>query len=369
MKELLIISDGKSLSEINDFFLDRSLREWLRIIFWEIKPIFSKDKVLEPLDNELPGKHQKFERIADFEEALILVKNDIDICFYFGWSRPESNKVYALLNSLGITWVRFNMTPALISMRKAYENGLKRMLRNIIYEVKHNAKVRPNYITTVGNTAQTVLTELGRVKSIPINGLDYEKFLLPKNDGGEKVPYIVYIDQNLVKHRDFKNWSHLSMGSYDYYNQLALFFKAMQSHYEMPIKIALHYTNVDKQFNEIFQDFEKIKSETNDLVADAKMVLGHFSSAIAYGVVYQKPIQLLSFGRKYAYGQAYTTRMAKVLKCPLVEIDAFQFDGNLPKINQEAYSTYIKNYLCSDQLEVLNREKIKSFLIKKLLKQ
>ncbi|MCW3785158.1 hypothetical protein [Plebeiibacterium sediminum] len=109
-----------------------------------------------------------------------------------------------------------------------------------------------------------------------------------------KEPYAVFIDQYFIHHPDFKT-NHIihHFTAEQYYGELNQFLNQFSKQTGLKIVIAAHPRRINTVNSNFNSDFDLYYNKTAQLVKYAEVSLIHFSTAINYSVIYNKPFILL----------------------------------------------------------------------------
>ena len=195
-------------------------------------------------------------------------------------------------------------------------------------------------------------TELKHSKIISINSIDYDKFLatnISERFIAEK--YCLFLDEYLPHHPDFKIFNIKTLDPNSYYKQLNLFFKDVESRFNIPVIIAAHpKAELYKEYN----PFDKRKiyfNKTETLTKDAEFVLFHGSTSASFAVLYGKPsIGLYSNSLKDIMPQYYQfiINYAYELGHSVYNVDdVFTLSTVDLRIDNIKYDVFKDNYLTS----------------------
>lgn len=163
--------------------------------------------------------------------------------------------------------------------------------------------------------------------------------------------YAVFIDQYFYHHPDFKTKriTH-SFSADEYYNEINQFLKDFEGATGLNIIIAAHPRRQFEHAEDFNSDFNVYYNKTASLIKNAKIVLLHFSTAISYATIFNKPVLLIDSDlfensniRKY--------------------IDNFKvlFGSNILNISHLNNTTWVKNELFEISL-MKYKEFIKNYL-------
>ena len=159
----------------------------------------------------------------------------------------------------------------------------------------------------------------------------------------------------------------MALPQYTYYYEIAQFLRNLELHTGLSVIIALHQTNNSIEFEQVFHGFQKLQRKTKDLVKKANFVVGHYSTALSFAVLLNKPILLIQFPEKYKYLYKSVKRVSKLLKINPIKlpkrIDDISFIFH--KINHKDRQEYIKKMVVSDgDMNFSNKERMSNIISK-----
>lgn len=170
----------------------------------------------------------------------------------------------------------------------------------------------------------------------------------------------VFLDQNIP----FINVTHPLLctspppeGYIDiFYENLRRIFGKIQKQLDLDeIVIALHPDAVrfEKELEGKYEGFRTFMGETHNLVRDAKVVLGHCSTALSYAVVYNKPVVILK--DRYMMEQ-FPGKNVRFFIEELGMKDIFmdqedKFQSEDVKIDKEKYEDYKRKFLKDNDIQ------------------
>lgn len=186
-----------------------------------------------------------------------------------------------------------------------------------------------------------------------INHPDYEsyRFSQPKNiiDG----KYIVFCDIFFPEHPDFLYVSKLKNLSnpIEYRAIMNKFFDYLESKYQLPVVIASH-PKADYKGDE-WGNRKIIKYETNNLVANASLVISHVSGSITFALLYKKPIVFVGTNDYFKVPNILyemDSLAKRTLQLSYYNLDNVDFDSiEIKTINEDIRNKYIFSYLSSHE--------------------
>ncbi len=182
-----------------------------------------------------------------------------------------------------------------------------------------------------------------------INHPDYDDFLLHRNDNPliEK-RYICFIDTGFGIHPDQKYFiKNMHESNEVWQMKLSSFFSKLEDKYNMPVIIAVHpkITYPD----DAFCGRKKIKYQTLNLVNNAEFVLQDISNSLAFSIIANKKIGLITTNEVWKEYKFYLTQMSKKIEIPIFNVDKQNFEEFEPsKLNESLRLNYMNEYLCSE---------------------
>jgi hypothetical protein len=130
-----------------------------------------------------------------------------------------------------------------------------------------------------------------KTKLIYSHSLDFArvKYLSPSQQtiGMVSGPYAVFLDQAVDCHPDFYLNGFQPPVTSQYKSDMCDFFSALQAKFGFDVVIATHPKSPDDRK---FGEYRMIKGQTDWLIKNADLVIGHFSTAIGLAVIMNKPI-------------------------------------------------------------------------------
>ncbi len=146
-------------------------------------------------------------------------------------------------------------------------------------------------------TSKTKLSSGRRVligkntKLLYANSADYRTAMALPNTSLSDDKYAVFIDQFLPYHPDFQsNYTYNLFQATDYYNELNRFFKTFTQQTGLKVIVAAHPRRLNKYDNDFNSDIQLFYNQTGHLVKNAEMVLLHYSTAINFAIIFNKPM-------------------------------------------------------------------------------
>ncbi len=244
----------------------------------------------------------------------------------------------------------------------------KFQLRKLKYVIKPFA-IQPDVVFRSGE--RSVISFSKKVKILPINYSDYDFYLncLTAGDRSDSTSdlgcskYILFLDQYLPLHPDFVSLDGVGMDTKEYYLSILRYLRRIAESMNAKIVIAAH-PKADLSFLQS-EDVTVIKNNTFQLVQHAEVVFAHYSTAISYAILFEKPIVFL------LNDSILKSRLSKILVKQIKNLAFFlkaplhycEKEFIFPKlqIDLDAYDRYKFNYLTTHK----TKDNISNFFVVK----
>lgn len=168
----------------------------------------------------------------------------------------------------------------------------------------------------------------------------------------------VFIDDFMPFHPDFSLGSSDTINADNYYNSLNNFFDTVEKKLGKTIIIAAHPKATYK--NNPFNKRTIVFGDTNSLVKNSVFVFTHASTAIAYAVIYEKPLCLIfSDEIKSVHFDIYNLMImtSKILDCPILNFEKnSSFDLADCTVDKKKYEDYYVEFLSNEANTRLSSE-------------
>ena len=199
---------------------------------------------------------------------------------------------------------------------------------------------------------------------IKFNNLDNNRYLkLSKNTNLELNNYIVFIDQNMVNHPDWKIMGNIKVDEELYYQKLNKFFSKVENQFNKEVIIATHpsanYENNPFNNRQLVGGINTAKYTIN-----CDFIITFFSTAVNYAILKYKPIlfinsNVVSSALPEPEATQCSKDFAKRLDQTLINIDNFYgkivINRNIDKLK---YDNYKYDYIVSKGNENILNEKL-----------
>lgn len=331
------------------------------------------DKKKDALDKEsLDRNVEKVLSYTDFESAVGLLSDCIFIdCVQgksgFTW---RTRRIFKILKKYNVRYYTVEIGPLPIASRTEKKiRQLHSLFKKVskLYQLKKVAAVIANrwaeYVAKQGKyqlpykifsiyniELKSYLDKykIPQEKNIRIHTFDYDRYIKYLDNkkvsvSGGSIKTCVFIDDNLIFHRDFSQKNASSPVTQKmYFASLNKFFDYVEETTKLKIIIAACPRSNYENMPGLFGHREIIKDQTLELIEKSDLVLMHASTAVSMAILFNKPILMLKTSEMINkwFGEHIDNR-AHILNTPVVNID------NLDEINALSLSRYDcweKNY-------------------------
>lgn len=175
-------------------------------------------------------------------------------------------------------------------------------------------------------------------------------YISAQNTVEEKVsdtPYAVFIDQFFVHHPDFKS-KHIihHFSAKEYYTELNKYLLGFSQQNKLKIIIAAHPRRTDAYKQDFDSTFDLYQNQTAHLIKHAEVVLMHFSTAINFAVIFEKPFLLLNsklFNKSNI--KESIELIAKAFNTTTEDMGKGAINTTSPKVYTAQYEDYFQKYI------------------------
>lgn len=202
--------------------------------------------------------------------------------------------------------------------------------------------------------------DVAQAKIIGVNTCDFERIR-----DTEEVPfaykYIVFLDEYLPFHPDFKMFGQATIGEDIYYKQLNALFKKIEAAYQLPVVIAAHPKAELYKTHNYYEGREVLFGKTAELVKNSVCVLAHYSTSIGYAIATEKPLVFLNalvYKQNIHRIYQYINFLGEYLNTKVLLFDDAEADFSIPVVDKGRYEEYKYNFLTNKETEKLNSGEI-----------
>ncbi len=205
-------------------------------------------------------------------------------------------------------------------------------------------------------------------RNIIIHTNNYDYYLLNERDRKqvEDKDYILFLDQNLVDHKDLKNFKVKWINNKDkYFKELNLFLDQVEKYFKCKVLIAAHPT-ADYSNKSYFAGRKIVQGDTCNYVKHSKGIILFSSSAIDYAILYNKPIFFYyndDLKRNYLY-RDFQLPKRKYLKSNAINISHIKenevFEDYMARMDN--YISYRRDFIANKESKKLFFETVMEYL-------
>lgn len=166
--------------------------------------------------------------------------------------------------------------------------------------------------------------------------------------------YVVFLDQNLIRHSDFiRENSVLSISEDTYFNELNNFFKKIEMYYNCEVVIASHPSANSNEYKTKFNQRKIFNNDTALLIKYCEFSIAHYSTSINFSVIYNKPILFITSNAiKKSFINKYIVEFSFLLNQIFLNISELEKYPLEMKIDKKKYDDYRKKYIKNNKLEI-----------------
>ncbi len=160
--------------------------------------------------------------------------------------------------------------------------------------------------------------------------------------------YVVFIDQNLSGNSDFNLLKKtFPVTSEKYFSSLNNFFNLIEKQLNVEVVIAAHPKSTLEFLSKQLSNRRVFYNCTARLIKNCKFVLGHYSTAYNFAVLFSKPILSLTTSELYNTPiEDQIKFITNLLDSPLIDIDNYENTGIVvPQVNMDYYRSYEEKYI------------------------
>lgn len=203
--------------------------------------------------------------------------------------------------------------------------------------------------------------ELHRAQIVEVNSDDYDRYLaLRDTPCGIEGEYILFLDEYLPLHPDTALFGLEIISPEEYYPALNAYFDRIETQFGQPVVVAAHPKAARYKETDYFQGRRVEFGLTGELVRDARFVLAHDSTSIAYAIAFGRPLHLIT-SRAIERGMEYVHRnvveFARYTGCNWQYMDD-DSPIEVAEVSAEGYQRYKYDFLCSPRTESMATQHI-----------
>ena len=261
--------------------------------------------------------------------------------------------------------IRIQCAVGTITCRDTHKKSLlksfqKKLVKNRRSKIEILKSIYSTYILekNLNNGLQVISGELSFGKAnkknriIKAHNFDYDLYLGKRNNIlSQERDYAVFIDQNLCYHPEYLyNGSSPFVTPEKYYPALGNGFREICRMINMEIKVAAHPRNCPQNLDGFSKNgITLAQGNTDELIANASLVIAHYSTALQLAILFRKPILFITTDElQNSPAKGYIEQYASSINQNYYNLE------NLPDLrnkneflnyNDEIYSKYISKYI------------------------
>ncbi|MGQ3558623.1 hypothetical protein ACT724_06205 [Ornithobacterium rhinotracheale] len=361
----------------NHYFKDSFEKDGYRFEYWSICKIVGFDYTI----NETPCARY-FSSINEIVSALRLEKKaflcNIQISLnkelypIFKAAAKYADLVYEIKyldGSIAVMSPKNKISKFHLLLNKLDPKQLIKRIQTKLFLIKyHRSNVKKQLI-------QFLPPNTNAKKELEVHHFDY---IINQNEPMKNISksekFIVFLDQGLPSHPDFKHLGRKNIDKKVYLERMNLLFKTLEERLGYPVVIAAHPKSSYSEND--FGGREIIKYHSSSLSKNAEAVLFHYSTAFNYAILNNKPmvgiIMNEFLNEKNQTGLHLnvktTEHICELFNAPLINIDhdLDKISANLIlTVDKHKYEDFKNTYLISQaNKELSNYEIVKNRLLK-----
>ncbi len=329
---------GQTLADI--LCLDACLREGMQVLYLDVSPILGlksqqHDSRYQNLIIYVQSKQELSNLLRNYDSKNAILNIQM---------APNKTTV-SLIKELQ----KKDFVKIFFDVGTLPESNVRSWLRKIKFLFKPFV-LQPDYVFRSG--LRSYLSFSSTTKVLSINYADYDLYLAKKNQIHtpmqlENDKYIVFLDQYLPGHIDFVQLGGVGMDVERYYKSISNFLLQYAKRNQCRVVIAAHPKADFKNY--VPSEVLVYKNQTFDLIAKAEVVFAHYSTAVSYAVLFNRPLVFLinncilnSPLRKILLKQI--KGFSDFFSAPLLNCDGLLSEFSVG-FNKKIYDKYKFNYL------------------------
>jgi len=201
---------------------------------------------------------------------------------------------------------------------------------------------------------------------------DYDTYLALRDQPTEPIsPYALFLDQDFLNNSDrMITGTPAYVTAEKYYLSLNRFFSEFENLTGLPVVIAAHPKSDLSLTQSSFMGRTTIHNDSANLTRNASLVFGHYSFALSFAILWEKPIVLLSTDellKYYLYPCIEAYRDS--LRVPLLNVDSYKLSDIISacrnNVALDAYKRFKEQHIKTAGTPELPLWEIFSFVVKK----
>jgi hypothetical protein len=354
--KIIIFTENKFDSrDYHRYGVDKLLDAGFQVIVFNLcKLLRSEDYNINHIpENEINDNYVI--NILSYEHFLSLLEaekaSDVFVACYIGLGN-YSKQIFRILSSKKIRYAIFRVS--IIPIENYYEDLFFKVASFIKYNIFHPEISPAAIVFFAGKKAMQKRSgyKLGKNTVIrQVGSLDYNIYRTLKKSNAdllstEVFPEIVFLDEYYPLHPDIDLNVYEWVTSKFYFEKVNFFLEEYSKKMNMSCGIAVH-PRANYQENPF--KFKIYHKRTAELVCNAKIIVGHASTAFSFAILDSKPIIQLGFRctEKTVYGKSQK-HFSKILGLPICYLDELYTFPEI-NVNIDLYNKYIEDYIITNR--------------------
>lgn len=245
--------------------------------------------------------------------------------------------------------------PLLEKVKKVFRYGpgvASARLADLAARKRFAARIRPGIVVASGTESVERLGGATGAEILEAHNFDYDTYLrVAAADGAQISDYAVFIDQDYPFHAEFafrgvSSW--VTPG--EYYPAIRRLLEEVSKRLGLDVLVSAHpRSSYERRGIQFFERFRVEYGSTPELIRDAKLVIGHDSTALQFAVLFGKPVIFVSTDELNAtFGGESIALYAAALGKPVINAN-----GNLSsvdwkellRVDESRYAAYRNKYI------------------------
>lgn len=362
IKKIIFLLEGYfSQRDYQRFGIEILRENGFRVEVWDLTPVLYTDysRVYNMPDYHglsiFDDRQQAYERLSKLTSSDFVVNF---ISYYFGnlWvysALSKSSASYAVFcaNALPVAG-EFRLLTKKEVLKDLFSMKSTRLLKHVYMKIPFRfLGVKPaGLVFAGGNRCMQYHYPISKdTEVLWIHSLDYDIYLKEKNRPCSGRDIAVFIDEFLPLHHEYAMFKlDPPIEAERYFTILDRFFELVEKRTGYEVVIAECPEANYEDTPDYFRGRKRLKGQTGGLVHESRLVLGHYSTALNFANLFQKPVIFMSCSdfRKKAV-EYHIQEMAKWFgKSPIFIDEAQDINwGSELKISDKHYDDYRNSYI------------------------
>ena len=345
MKQIILITDTfVSINDSKKYGLEYFKNKGFKTFIFKLNFIY-KNYVLTIEKDKSAIENNSLEELKINLKKIVNNKTFLIINFYPNF---KNYKIFLLFKKYNLRRINLLCSYLPIQEYDKNRNFLFVLFRSLI--LKYYFNITSDIILYSGKLSiqnQKFLIDKN-TELISSHSFDFENILKLKNSDYYKPKndeYAVFIDQNILNHPDIISLNEEYANRDKYYLELNQLFNDIEKEYNLFVIILAHPTSNYKIHNP-FNNRKIVSNKTNLYIKNSKLVLSHYSTAINYAVIFNKPIISILSNHYHKNFIRHIKISSVFLKSTLIDLSTYCI---LPKhildFEENFYNEYFKNFI------------------------